>query len=246
MDGLLMSSLVGATVAIAGTGLGGMIALSVARPSRRFLSGSLSFSAGLMIAVVCFDILPEAFLIAGMGIGLLGVVAGVFLVAVCDELIQSYPAKNGGKISQEYKRAGIFMGMVIALHNFPEGLAIGSGFSAFESYGLGLSLVIGIHDISEGVAMAIPMSLGGMGRLKVLIIAFFAGIPTGVGAISGYLLGDISHLFVSVSLGFAGGAMLYLILGELMPKSRDVYKGRISGFLAVLGAIAGIVMSGLI
>jgi len=181
-----------------------------------------------------------------MGIGLLGVVAGVFLVAVCDELIQSYPAKNGGKISQEYKRAGIFMGMVIALHNFPEGLAIGSGFSAFESYGLGLSLVIGIHDISEGVAMAIPMSLGGMGRLKVLIIAFFAGIPTGVGAISGYLLGDISHLFVSVSLGFAGGAMLYLILGELMPKSRDVYKGRISGFLAVLGAIAGIVMSGLI
>ena len=72
MDGLLMSSLVGATVAIAGTGLGGMIALSVAKPSRRFLSGSLSFSAGLMIAVVCFDI------ISGF-LAVLGAIAGIMM-----------------------------------------------------------------------------------------------------------------------------------------------------------------------
>jgi len=241
-----MSSLAGAGVAIIGTGLGGMIALSVARPTRRFLSGSLSFSAGLMIAVVCFDILPEAFSIAGMSIGLAGVIAGVMLVAVCDEYITSNVLHKKGRVAYEYTKTGLFVAMVIVLHNFPEGLAIGSGFNAAESYGLGLSFVIGIHDISEGVAMAIPMSLGGMDRLKVLAIAFFAGVPTGIGALSGYLLGGISHLFISACLGFAGGAMLYLICGELMPRSRDVYKGRISGFLAVAGAIAGMIMSAFI
>ena len=132
------------------------------------------------------------------------------------------------------------MGVGIALHNLPEGLAIGSGFTAYEAYGLGLSIVIALHDIPEGIAMAIPLNIAGVGKFKVFLYTLLAAVPTGIGALIGYLLGEISQIFISICLGFAGGAMLYITCGELMPESRDLYRGRISTLGIILGIIAGI------
>ena len=144
---------------------------------------------------------------------------------------------------KNYLQTGILLGVGIALHNFPEGLAIGTGFTAVQTFGLGLSLVIALHDIPEGVAMATPMRMGGMKRYKVILSAFVAGIPTGIGALVGYILGEISVTFISLCLGFAGGAMLYITCSELIPEARDLYKGRISGLGLIFGVILGILVS---
>ncbi|MDN5276087.1 MAG: zinc transporter, family [Clostridiales bacterium] len=248
MDELLFSCVMGTAAGILGTGLGGIIGFVLNNPGRRFLSTLLNFSAGLMIAVVCFDLLPEAFEIGGFGVGIGGVCLGVVMIIACDEAITSWRSdfkRNAASISQ-YIKTGILLGIGIALHNFPEGLAIGSGFTAMESYGVGLSLVIAFHDVPEGIAMAAPMRIGGMGRWKVFLAAVIAGVPTGIGALVGYLLGEISPYFISLCLGFAGGAMLYITCLELIPRSRDLYRGRIPGLGLIMGVIAGILVSSLL
>jgi ZIP family zinc transporter len=85
------------------------------------------------------------------------------------------------------------IGIGIALHNFPEGLAIGVGFTSFQNFGVGLSLIIALHDIPEGIAMATPMRMGGINPIKIVLAALLAGVPTGIGALMGYLTGGNLH-----------------------------------------------------
>lgn len=243
---LAVSSLIGAGAGIIGTGLGGAIAFVLRKPSKRFLSFLLNFSAGLMIAVVCFDLLPEAFEIGNLAYGILGIIIGVGAILFFEGLIASYFKQSQKTKEKSFIQTGILLGIGIALHNFPEGLAIGSGFTAIESYGLGLSLVIALHDIPEGIAMATPMSIGGIDKFKVFLSAVIAGIPTGIGALVGYLLGEISPTFICICLGFAGGAMLYITCSELIPEARDLHRGRMSSLGLVLGVIVGTLVSAIL
>lgn len=247
MSSLLLSTAIGMGAGIIGTGLGGAMAFFLNKPSKRFLSTLISFSAGLMIAVVCFDLLPESFEIGNLPCGLFGVIMGVAMIIVCEEIIEGYRRRRGGMmVSNHYAQTGILLGIGIALHNFPEGLAIGSGFTAMASYGWGLSLMIALHDIPEGIAMVTPMRIGGIGKFKAFMAAVLAGIPTGIGAMIGFLLGEVSPELLSMCLGFAGGAMLYITCSELIPESKELYKGRFSGIGLIIGVITGIVLSSMI
>lgn len=245
MNKMVLSALVGTLAGMAGTGLGGGLAFILNHPTKRYLSTILGFSAGLMISVVCFDLLPMAFEMGGLTNGLVGALAGVIIMAILQDVLDRKKTifKGYKKGNKNYIKTGILMGIGIALHNFPEGLAIGTGFTAMHSYGIGLSIVVALHDIPEGIAMATPMRIGGMGRGKTIFYSLMAGIPTGVGAIVGYLLSEISALFISICLGFAGGAMLYLTCSELIPESRDLYKGRISAMGLVAGMFVGILIT---
>ena len=243
MNTMVYSTVIGTAAGIIGTGLGGVFAFLLSHPSKRYLSTTLSMSAGLMIAVVCFDLLPRSFELGGLGTGLAGTVIGVAVIAFFQEILSRGMDQSRSNKKKNYLQTGILLGVGIALHNFPEGLAIGTGFTAVQTFGLGLSLVIALHDIPEGVAMATPMRMGGMKRYKVILSAFVAGIPTGIGALVGYILGEISVTFISLCLGFAGGAMLYITCSELIPEARDLYKGRISGLGLIFGVILGILVS---
>lgn len=244
MNNLMFSTIVGTAAGIIGTGLGGACAFLLNNPSKRYISTILSFSAGLMIAVVCFDLLPRSFEIGGLANGLIGTIIGILAIAFFQEVISNRHHNKDKRYKQKnYIQTGMLLGVGIALHNFPEGLAIGTGFSTVQTFGIGLSLIIALHDIPEGVAMATPMRMGGMKRSFVILAAFVAGVPTGIGALIGYLLGEISLVFISLCLGFAGGAMLYITCSELIPESRDLYKGRISSMGLILGIIVGIIIS---
>jgi ZIP family zinc transporter len=140
---------------------------------------------------------------------------------------------------------GLLLAIGLAMHNFPEGLAIGSGFTAGNRLGFGLSLVIGLHDIPEGMAVAAPMSMSGVKKLKVFLFAVATAIPTGIGAFVGALLGEISKDFITLCLGFAGGTMLYIVCGELIPKSKSLFENVISTFGILAGIIIGIIITSL-
>jgi len=252
LDNMLFTTIIGSAAGILGTGLGGAIGFFLNDPGKRFLSTLLSFAAGLMIAVVCFDLLPEAFEIGGLITGMVGIVLGTAMVVVLDEMISGLRKRRNPRkkktsfMDAGYIRTGILLTIGIAIHNFPEGLAIGSGFTAIQSYGLGLSLVIALHDIPEGIAMATPMRIGGVGKTRVFLLSLLAGIPTGIGALVGYILGEISPVFIAMCLAFAGGAMLYITCSELMPDAFELYRGRISSFGLIMGAMTGILISSLI
>ena len=129
---------------------------------------------------------------------------------------------------------------MLALHNFPEGLAIGSGFGASLKLGLSLAIAICLHDIPEGISMAVPMKNGGMETSKVIFYVVLSGITTGIGAFFGALIGGISQTIIAMCLAFAGGAMIYIVSGELIPEANNLYHGRMTAIGNMLGLLIGI------
>ncbi len=251
MNRLLAVTLIGFLSGMLGTGLGGMITFFIKNPTKRFMAVLLGFTSGIMIAVVCFDLLPEAFKVGGMGLSLIGIGIGVVVILIMDQLLPkgAYGRKNTANKTDsalEFIKSGMLLGIGIAMHNFPEGLAVGSGFALNSSLGLGLALVIGIHNLPEGIAMAAPLKMGGVNRFKIVVYTLLAGIPMGIGAFIGSMLGEISPGFICLCLSFAGGAMLYITCGELIPKSQSIYRGRISTIGMIAGIMCGIYISGAI
>lgn len=242
MSRLFAVTCIGFLCGMIGTGLGGLLTLFLKNPTKRFMAVLLGFTSGIMISVVCFDLLPEAFDMGGVFVSLVGIVMGVGMILLVEQFI---PERVSQKFSKDFDfvRSGILLGIGIAIHNFPEGLAVGSGFAASDYLGLGLAIVIGLHDMPEGIAMAAPLKLGGINRLKILLYTVLAGIPMGIGAFIGELLGEISPTFICLCLSFAGGAMLYITCGELIPKTQNIYKGRISTIGMIIGIMCGIIIS---
>ena len=135
------------------------------------------------------------------------------MMIFCDLIVDK--KFNNTKIIKNDKntllKTGIIVSIGLAIHNFPEGLAIGSGFEASIKLGLSLAIAICLHDIPEGVSMAVPMKNGGMKISKVIFYIILSGITTGIGAFFGAIIGSISEQIIAICLSFAAGAMLYIV-----------------------------------
>ncbi|MBC8531701.1 ZIP family metal transporter [Gehongia tenuis] len=225
---------------VLGTALGGGLAFFLGNPKDRTLSAVMSFCAGLMLAVVCFDLIPSSLASGGFALGFGGVLFGVGTGMVVDSLIMRL--KRDDKVSP-LVRAGLMLVIGVALHNFPEGLAVGVGFIKSVSYGVGMCLVIALHDIFEGIAMVTPLVAGGWKAGKAFWYAALSGLPTALGAGLGLWAGEISQWVIDFSLAYAGGAMLYVVVGELMPEAYQLHRGRFNVMGLCFGVMAGIALT---
>ena len=149
MNGILKTTLLGLFFGTFGTTLRGFIGILINKNSNKFLSFILSFASGLMMAVICFDLIPEALEISNVCSVVLGVIIGVASMIFCDVLVQKFFNKKSYKTNNNLLKTGIIVSIGLAIHNFPEGLAIGSGFEASLKLGLGLAIAICLHDIPE-------------------------------------------------------------------------------------------------
>ena len=140
--------------------------------------------------------------------------------------------------------AGIVMASAIALHNVPEGMTIGASYASSNgvmgSAALVLAVLIGLHNIPEGMAVSVPLISGGMERWKAVLITACSGIPTILGALLGYMLGEIGPIGLTLSLGFASGAMLYVVFGEILPQAILMYHSKLPAFSAIIGMLVGL------
>ena len=243
MNDLARITLVGLISGIVGTGAGGLMAFFINKVTNRMLSFILEFSAGLMTAVVCFELIPEAFEYGGTIPAFIGILAGILTLLVIEDFLRRSTLVKKGHKNAGLLRAGILMSIGIALHNFPEGFAVGSGFEASMSLGVTITAVIMIHDIPEGIAIALPLKAGGFSKIKAFLLTVLSGVPMGFGALLGAVMGGISKQLIGVCLGFAGGAMLYVVYAELVPESKKLYLGRLSSLGNILGIICGIIVS---
>ena len=265
-----------ALAGVAGTGLGGLIGALLQKDSNRTVSLLLSFAGGVMLSVVCFDLVTEA---VETQVGTLIVVGSIaFGVAITyilnylidrktnpevphidenhpktaddlDELIHSdhleqHYAKNDSKMGLFV--AGIVMASAIALHNVPEGMTIGASYASNDgvmgSAALVLAVLIGLHNIPEGMAVSVPLISGGMSKWKAVLVTASSGIPTILGALLGYLLGEIGPMGLTLSLGFASGAMLYVVFGEILPQSILMYHSKLPAFSTIVGILVGMLI----
>ena len=142
--------------------------------------------------------------------------------------------------------AGVVMACAIALHNIPEGMTIGASFAVSDNLmwgtGMIMAVLIGLHNIPEGMAVAVPLISGGTGRVKATLLTAACGLPTVLGAWLGFWLGDIGPLGLTMSLGFASGAMLYVVFGEIMPESYLIYRSKLPAFAVMVGLALGMLM----
>ena len=210
MEDLLKTTLLGLFFGTFGTTLGGIIGLKFKNTSNKFLSFILSLAAGLMTAVLSFDLIPEALQISPIINVIIGIILGIACMIICNTLVDkkfndtSKIFRNTTKSSQkDLLRTGIITSIGLAIHNLPEGLAIGSGFGASLSLGYSLAIAICIHDIPEGISMAVPMKNGGMKGSKVLFYVILSGVTTGIGAFIGKIIGGISENIIAICLSFA-------------------------------------------
>ena len=255
MENVLRVTLIGLFFGTFGTTIGGIIGVSFKKPSNKFLSTILSFASGLMLSIICFDLLPEAMKISNIFGIIFGILFGIIIMIFCDILVQKRFNSNKLDILENNKKhiiknnnyektillkTGIIVSIGLALHNFPEGLAIGSGFGASITLGLSLAIAICLHDIPEGIAMAVPMKNGGMSKSKVIFYVIMSGVTTGLGAFFGAVLGEISNEIIAFCLSFSAGAMLYIVSGELIPESNKLYNGRMTAVGYVTGFLIGL------
>ena len=241
MQEILKTTLLGLFFGTFGTTIGGILGVAIKKNSNKFLSFILAFASGLMMAIICFDLIPEALGITGLGIVLLGILIGICIMIFCDLVVSKKFAYAKSKSNKKgLLTTGIIVSIGLAIHNFPEGLAIGSGFEASLKLGLSLALAICLHDIPEGISMAVPMKNGGMKKSKVILYVFLSGITTGIGALVGAIIGQISQTIIAMCLSFAAGAMLYIVSGELIPESNQLYHGRMTAVGNIVGFLIGL------
>lgn len=210
---ILKTTLLGVFFGTFGTTMGGLLGIFIKKNSNKFLSFILAFASGLMMAVICFDLIPESLEITNITYSLLGIIIGIIVMIFCDLLVEKKFNKNIElkENKNSLLKTGLIVSIGLAIHNFPEGLAIGSGFEASTKLGLGLAIAICMHDIPEGLSMSIPMKNGGMKPSKVIFYVILSGIVTGIGAFIGAIVGSISEQIIAMCLSFAAGAMLYIV-----------------------------------
>ena len=274
---------------VVGTGLGGVIGAVLKRDSNKVVSLLLSFAAGVMLAVVSFDLMREPIDMMNEGVlpsytpvlVVLAVAVGyatVYLLNFAidkktnkevkhidenhpqtaddlDELIhsnhyESHKTETSSKKNVNLFVAGLVMMSAIALHNLPEGMVIGASYAItpdliqnlFSGSGFIMAMVIGLHNIPEGMAVSVPLISGGMGKAKAVGLTALSGVPTVIGAVIGFALGGINQIMLMLSLGFASGAMLYVVFGELLPESILMWKSKLPALALFVGVLAGFLL----
>src|SRR5699024_5745954 len=134
----------------------------------------------VMLIAVFGELIPEALEIAGVVPTFMGIILGISLVLGMDLILpHNHFAGNNDQNSRLIK-TGIVLGIGIALHNIPEGVAIGVSFGADKRLGYTIALIMLIQNIPEGMAMAAPLHIGGVSRLKTLGITAISGVPMGI------------------------------------------------------------------
>ncbi len=263
-----------AIAGVAGTGLGGLIGALLQKDSNRTVSLLLSFAGGVMLSVVCFDLITESI---ETGVGVLTVIAaiaiGVLVIYLLNDIIDNHANREVPHVdenhpkthddldelihSDHYKQhkankdnklslfvAGLVMASAIALHNLPEGMTIGASYASNDavmgSSALILAVLIGLHNIPEGMAVSVPLISGGMSKPRAVLLTALSGAPTILGALLGFAIGEIGPLGLALSLGFASGAMLYVVFGEILPQAIIMYRSKLPAFSAILGMLAGL------
>ena len=245
MENIINTTILGLFFGTIGTTVGGIIGCTIKNTSNKFLSFILSFAAGLMMSVICFDLIPEALEISNITQTIIGIILGIIAMIFCDIIVDKKfnTRKIDTNIASNLLKTGIIVSIGLAIHNIPEGLAIGSGFEASTKLGLSLALAICFHDVPEGISMALPMITGGMKVYKVMLYVILSGIATGIGALIGGIIGRISEQIISLCLSFAAGAMLYIVSGELVPESNKLYHGRMTALGNIFGIVIGIIVT---
>lgn len=249
-DGMpqLSGALMGGALAATATAVGALPVLMEWHPSRRVHDTMLGFGAGVMLAACAFSLIMPALDTASENTGSTwagswtvgaGILLGALSLMLVDRLLPHEHFIKGleGPRARQLKRVWLFV-IAIALHNVPEGLAIGVSFTSSDVWGSGaLAVGISLQDIPEGLVVALAMRGVGYSRGVSAGVAILSGLVEPLMAVIGVLIVTFSTAILPWGLAAAAGAMLFVISHEIIPESHR--QGHES--CATLGLLVGFV-----
>ena len=229
------------------TAIGTLPVLLFRQAPRRLMDAMMGFAAGVMVAASCWSLLVPAIDSGGVSAAVVGLLAGAALIYVADQLLPHLHSEFPDEARAEgprvaWQRSTLLM-LAITLHNFPEGLAVGVRFGGGDvGAATALAIGIGLQNIPEGLAIALPLRRGGMSRGRAFFWGQLSAIVEPIAGPLGAALVLVSGAFLPYAMALAAGAMLYVVVEELIPET--VRSGTTD--IATLGFIVGFaVMMGL-
>jgi ZIP family zinc transporter len=234
------------------TALGAAVVFFFKRINRKALDGMLGFAAGVMIAASYWSLLAPAIEMAQDGSlpawlpATSGFLMGGFFLWIIDRILPhlhlGFPMNEAEGIKTSWHRS-ILLVLAITLHNIPEGLAVGVAFGALASDlpsatlagAIALALGIGIQNFPEGTAVAVPLRREGFTRIKSFWYGQLSGVVEPISGVLGAFAVILIKPMLPYALAFAAGAMIYVVVEELIPESQL----KKNTDVATLGAMAG-------
>jgi ZIP family zinc transporter len=227
---IIWQGFIGSLLAGMGTGLGALGVFFIRRLSDALEDAMLSVAAGIMLAASFFSLLLPGIqhgeaLFHSTVTAVVVVIAGLMLGAVALFLLHRYSphehfisGREGPDVAV-LKRIWLFV-IAITIHNFPEGMAVGVGFAGGDAAnGTTLATGIGIQNVPEGLAVAVSLLAANYTRTQAFLVAFATGLVEPVGGLVGSAAVSVAAPLMPMTLGFAAGAMLFIISDEIIPET---------------------------
>lgn len=216
-------------------------------PSNRFLDLMLGFSAGVMIATSFLSLLSPGLEVAETPFTpIFGFLVGAVFIRILDMVLPhlhiGHPLQRKEGINTQWQKAVLFFSAV-ALHNVPEGFALGTSFTDLYQQGVNsgsfaLTLGIAIQNLPEGLAVSFALKREGLSVRRSSLLGILSGFPEPVCSLLGALVSSSYPWLLSFSMGFAAGAMIFVVIEESIPEAHR--SGNVD--LATGGAIGGIAL----
>jgi ZIP family zinc transporter len=238
-------------VPAAGTAAGALAIMTVGRPSERTLDLLQGFTAGVMLAATSFSLLQPALERGPLWQVVLGFVLGGLSLAALDAWL---PHAHERFVERGHaparlaapRRRALMLLAAITIHNVPEGLAVGVALAAGGlDLGVPVALAITLQNIPEGFAAGAPLLEAGGSRRRVAAIAAATGLVEPPAALAGFAALSLGTALLPAGLAFAGAAMIYVVVDELLPEcfargnERIATMALLAGFLLMMGLDAG-------
>jgi zinc transporter, ZIP family len=206
-----------ALVTALATGLGALPFLLGKHPERRWLGLANALAAGFMIgasAGLAFEGATQ-----GAGRTVLGALTGAASIALASRLLGRDREVHLGVLRGADARRALLIVGVMTVHSFTEGVGVGVAFGSGEALGVAIAIAIAVHNIPEGLAISLVLVPRGTSVKSAAAWSVFSSLPQPLMAVPAFLLVATFEPFLPVGLGFAAGAMLWLVARELLPEA---------------------------
>lgn len=226
------------------TGLGAVPFAFVRSLSRTWQGMMTAAAAGMMLSASVFTLTGEALENGSVWHVLAGLLAGSAFFWWTARLVSGAEWRIGA-LSVAESRQSILVIVAMFIHSIPEGIAIGVGYATGElRFGLLLAAAIAVHNIPEGMAVAMPLRARGVPVVKCAAYAVLTSLPQPIAAVPAFLLVSIFQPLLPFGLGFAGGAMIFLVAFELLPESLECCGRDESAWALMIGLILMLAITG--
>lgn len=226
-----------------GQTLGCLVGL-IKNPKDSILYGSLSFAASMMLGISFFQLIPESLKIIPFYLVIVSFFLGIIIMRIVDRLLPHINPELLKKEKPSIERSVAMLVIGMALHNLPEGLAIGVGFALTPTLGIMIATGIAAQDVPENIATIVPLYGLTRKRMKSFIIVTITILFELLGFIFGYyILRGTSLNLLGASLALAAGFMTYISIEELIPAAQIKQNLKVGVFSLILGVICVLLIS---